>query len=289
MTFLKKSWAEELLASTIWEFVKPAVGAASVGAAAWLYTQGGPRVSSFVQKHVTGLALFLAVFGSAILVRSYYAWKYHSALPKQQHDFEQLARIISFEYRDLTHCIYRKAFKLRALRAGLSSYEDKYKWTGVSSPVIHSAVKEQTVRLTHQKSVWQFYQVEFERALNKGDIVDIDLVFTIYEPEHSFVPFISTTIEEPTKQLSFKLTIPSSFGITYATREIASCIGARVPFRTERVQFDTNGHLEWDIPKPKIHHYYELRWATPKEFQYDKASSGASTTRDIFKDNTPQV
>jgi len=33
--------------------------------------------------------------------------------------------------------------------------------------------------------------------------------------------------------------------------------------KTETKQLDRDGYVEWPVPQPKMHHYYELRWAKP--------------------------
>ena len=145
----------------------------------------------------------------------------------------------------------------------MSVYVDKYKWTGQTTPRVTNSIKGQTFTPTERKSVWQFYEVHFGRTLNKGETVDTDLTFDFEDPQHSFVPFISTNIEEPTRQLKLALRVPLALGVTEVICETSSCIGARVPFQTETKQLDRDGYVEWPVPQPKMHHYYELRWAKP--------------------------
>ena len=154
----------------------------------------------------------MGAIGTAILITSYYKLRYHSPLPRQRADFEHLDRSILFEYINTSHCRYRKTIKLRASRP-MSVYVDKYKWTGQTTPRVTNSIKGQTFTPTERKSVWQFYEVHFGRTLNKGETVDTDLTFDFEDPQHSFVPFISTNIEEPTRQLKLALRVPLALGV----------------------------------------------------------------------------
>ena len=264
----------EFFASVVWEGIKSLLGASLIAAAAWILAKGRSTFPALIQNHSTGVGIALGTLGSLILLKVYFGYKYHEALPKVQHDFEEVSRSISFQYLDIHHITYIKEIVLRARRQGLSSYIDKFRWTGESVPEIRSDIRGQTVRLTHQKSVWQFYQIDFDRSLNKGEAVTTRLIFHIVDQTHSFHPFISTNIEEPTKHLALELRVPPELGVTYVTCEISSCIGARVPFFTKTISVDTNGVARWE-EIPKMHHYYEMQWQSPIKEVYDPATSRA--------------
>lgn len=266
---LKRS-TREFFAVFLWEVSKSIFGAiVAVGGVS--LALGHFNLGTTLQAHRLILGSFLGSFGAVLLIRSYYTWKYHT-IPKQKYDFAHITRDISFEYKSNSDCVYRKKIELKALRAGLSFYTDKYRWTGKNPPVIRSSIKGQSIRLTERKSVWQFYAIEFGRSLNKAEIIETDLVFDLHDEDHAFVPFVSTNIEEPTTNLVLKLRVPPELGVSDAKCEIASCIGARVPFSTTTRKLDRDGFVEWRVARPEMHRYYELSWTKPAGTEHDKTN-----------------
>jgi hypothetical protein len=262
---LRRKYATEFFASFTWEGIKVLGGAALVAVGGWILSVGRNGFPAFVQKHSIFIGVSLGVIGTFVLVRFYFWLKYRDAYPTQEYDFEQLTRAISFEYTGSGTVIYTKQIKLRARRQGLSKYVDKYRWTGESNPAIQSSVDGQSFLLTDRRNVWQFYEIRFERPLNKDESVQTKLVFTMIEQGHGFVPFISTTIEEPTRRLSLELKIPPSLGITYVMCEIAECMGSRnPPILTKQIPLKIDGVARWELT-PKLHHYYEMKWRVPAE------------------------
>jgi hypothetical protein len=252
---------KELLAVFIWEAIK--ASGAPLLVSLILFLVGGKKGSeSFIHSHPRLMGALLGGFISAVLLRVYYTMRYH-ALPKLEHDFDQISRDISFEYHDRQTYTYRKHILLRARRSGLTSYHDKFKWTGANPPAVRSAIEDQTIQMTEKKSVWQLYVVHFPLTLNKGDTIDTEVIFDLKEPDQSFVPFISTNIEEPTKKLSLKLKVVPDVGINHAFCEVANCMGARVPYWTEKKSVNRSGEVLWE-PKPEMHRYYEMHWKPKK-------------------------
>lgn len=259
-----RRYLTEFSASVVWEAIKGIGGVVSLAAAAWILSIGRTAFPILVENHSITIGIVLGACGSIVLVRLYYERKYHDAPPKQQYDFEQVSRAISFEYKNIETVVYTKSIVLRAKRQGLCSYVDKYRWTGNSDPIISSCVNGQSIHLTQKKNVWQLYQIDFDRQLNKGESVETKLVFTMKEPNHPFTPFISTTIEEPTRFLSLELKIPPKFGVTHVICEIASCMGARVSIHTKTIQLSIDGVAHWE-EIPKMHQSYEMKWQLPRE------------------------
>jgi hypothetical protein len=253
----------ELFVVFVWEGIKFGVGLLLAGSALLIVKHGTQGAAKFVNDHRLAVGLLLGALGAALILRTYYTLRYH-ALPKQEYDFEQIEREVSFRYGSSGEYAYRKRILLRALRQGLDCYHDKFKWTGTTPPNIHSAIEDQAVHLTAQKAVWQIYEVRFPRTLNKGEQIETDVVFDLRDEDHSFQPFISTHIEGPTKKLTMKLQVHPALGITHAFCEISSGMGARVPYFTEEKSVDRSGQVTWPIDSPKMHHYYELRWNKPR-------------------------
>jgi len=85
---------------------------------------------------------------------------------------------------------YRRTYTLKALKKGLGHFVDKYRWTGQGSPVPSSLIRDQQIRLTEIKNVWQFFEVWFPRNLQKGEALDVDIQWKLEDPDRKAIPFI---------------------------------------------------------------------------------------------------
>jgi hypothetical protein len=223
-------------------------------------------IYAFMHDHSLSV-IIVGLTGGTLIVASvwtlYFKLRYYPPLRKQDFDFFQLERSLSFEYRDIENYIYRRAVIIQAKRPGLSVYRDKFLWTGNTEPRIVSEIAKHKFKLLEKKGVWQHYEIDLGRTLNPSDVEKTILCFRMNDPQHTFVPFISGTIDEPTEKLILSVRIPPEFGVNEGTCEIAYNMGTKVPLSTEVKKFDYDGLLSWPIPNPRMHHYYELRWEKP--------------------------
>ena len=180
-------------------------------------------------------------------------------------DYDILEKLISFSEESSNQLIYRKRIRLRALRDGLDRYGDKYHWTGGGDAIVTTEIDDQEYRKTGRRNIWQLYEVAFNRSLEKGDEIDVNLVFKLDDPDRVAVPFVSATIEEPTEKLSFEVTLDET-PATEAVVEESSHIGANKPSYTWRVPF-SGKTASWMIDNPRLLHHYEMRWTSPRRRQ----------------------
>jgi hypothetical protein len=185
--------------------------------------------------------------------------RYSPAYPPLEFDFEVEELEITYEYQDMQHMTYSKRKKLKALRNGLDRYQDKYLWTGGDNVTLSSGVASQKVEKTERKNVWQNYEIRFPNMLNKGDVIDTCPVWTLIDNESKAVPFMSSTIEEPTKHLKIVLRLPKNVKVASVVKEISSGLGAKKPFSSipDELKNDT---VIWEEPDPKLLYHYELKW-----------------------------
>lgn len=175
-------------------------------------------------------------------------------------DFQILEKAISYEYVERHKMVYRKKIKLKALRNGLDTYRDKYRWTGTGLLSMKSIVQEHDVVETVRKNVWRVYEIRFQRSLRKGDTIETEIEWTLQDDSCSAVPFFSATIEEPTDCLLFNLKIIPAFGVREVTCEVSSHIGSGRPFKSWTIPVDKHGEAAWRINGPELLYYYEMRW-----------------------------
>src|SRR5437762_6039497 len=170
----------ELLASFLWDGAKYAGGTLLLGASVYVIKNRNRPWLEELPKHSIALAFILGAFGVCLLTLAVYrTLRYSPPLPKQDYDFDQMDRCITFEYHSLERYTYRKRIVLRARRSGLSIFTDKYRWTGKIQPHVKSGIKGQSVHPTDRKSVWQFYEIRFPKTLKKGEQVETDLIFEL--------------------------------------------------------------------------------------------------------------
>ena len=147
------------------------------------------------------------------------------------------------------------------MKNGLDTYTDKYHWTGTTIAAPTATIKGQTAYTTIRKNVWQFYEVRFQKTLNRGDEIETEVAWEFDDADQAAVPFVSATIEEPTDHLCLSVDLTADLGITEVTTETSSGIGARKPLTSALVVLDPNGRAIYDQPNPQLFHHYEIKWA----------------------------
>ncbi len=212
---------------------------------------------SFAVGAITASVLLIII---SIVVK-YLLRKFKPDFPRISPDFEILETKVTYDHEAIDKMTYTKRKKLKALRNGLERYVDRYSWTGKGNINISSNKKSQTFTETERKSIYQFYEVRFDKVLSKGEEVEVTLTWDLEDLEHKAVPFVSMTIEEPTETLLFKVIFPKTSVVTSIIKEISPFIGAKQPFFSEKERInDYEREYEWTIKKPKLFYHYELRW-----------------------------
>lgn len=204
---------------------------------------------------VGGIWLFLHVF----LKR--HRFKPH--FPNLNADFEVIEKRVTYRYSSISTMTYKKGLTLRALRNFLDRHVDKYHWTGNGQITIQSLIANQSVHLTERKSLWQFYEIHFPYHLKKGKIIDTELEFKLNDTGGTAVPFLSATIEEPTRKLTLIAEIDPSLNVKEVICETSSTIGNKDLLDTEIKPLDPAGRAVWLIRDPKLLYHYNMRWTFP--------------------------
>jgi hypothetical protein len=186
--------------------------------------------------------------------------RFRPVFPRLDFDYEVIEKNIYYEYFDNTRFLYKKKVKLRALKNGLDIYTDKYSWTGKGSILMKCGVREHSVRETIKKNVWQFYEIRFQRMLSKDDIIEAEVIWELEDTEGLAVPFMSATIEEPTRLLRLHLSLAPSLGVREVTCEVSGTIGTKRPFVSQTRMLDGNGAVVWEISRPSLLYHYEMKW-----------------------------
>lgn len=229
-------------------------------------------ISQFLASNITFVnnykALFIIISSSGgiwLFVWLFYKFRRNRPnFPTLDLDFRVLSREITYEYKNKKHMHYTKKVFVQALKNNLDRYIDKYAWTGKGSIKMKSNIKEQLCNEGLRKNVWQFYEIIFQKILNKGDKIETEIFWDLYDKESVAVPFASSTVLEPTELLKLKVILPQNFDVREAICETSCSISSYRPLKTEYISCDRNGVYEWNIIKPKILYHYEMRWIFPK-------------------------
>jgi hypothetical protein len=265
-----KTVAESFFESLKRDFVKKALyDIAKIVLLLILTVSGSLLASKLLVLNFAALAPFkwylAAIFGSSgaltflLLYRRFN--RFRPNFPRLDFDFQVLEKEITYEYLDKTHMVYKKRNRIKALKNGLDTYRDKYRWTGRGDIVIKSGIPEQQITETVRKNVWQVYEIRLQRSLNRGDIIETEAIWELEDQANRAVPFFSATIEEPTDLLRFSLILNPSLGVREVTCETSTGIGSGKPFDSFARQLDKHSEASWEIKNPKLLYYYEMKWS----------------------------
>jgi len=189
---------------------------------------------------------------------------------KTDFNYVILKKHCTYQYRSYTTMEYKKRIKLKVVGKNIDRYYDKYNWTGCGKVIISSSNKDHKILMTAKRDAFQQFEVYFGKSYKKGDIVEFYITYTFEDSERKSIPILSTTIVEPTSDLTLKVILPVAFGITRAYFEVFPCIDSRLPLDTGELVFDnsnvednTTVAVEWAIPEPSMLLVYSIKW----EFQ----------------------
>lgn len=273
------TWVKDILGTAVFEGVKAA-----------LLLLGGTLLSvagsAYLSKTIAALRAYRGVLlGTGIVFTLFLAiWAYQHFNRRKPRfreldcDFEILEKHIHYEYRSPDKIIYKRRFKLRALKDGLTRYTDKYRWTGRHSTKPKSGSGHR-IELHPEQSLYQFYDVCFERQYDKNQIVETEVIWSLEDRERIARPFVSITVHEPTKLLTFTVFLDEWLGVRNIIRFHSPDIGSPKHYESATVPL-TDGWSRWELKPPELQllHHYEIRWE-PKYPSESKADHSAAPSR----------
>lgn len=227
-------------------------------------------------KYLVPYAIVLslsAAFGIGFF--SLYIYKYHNPLYKiyVKTDFNYiiLKKHCTYQYRNYKTMEFKKRIKIKVNGKSIDRYYDKYNWTGSGKVSITSNIKAHKILMTAKRDAFQQFEVYFGKSYKKGEIVEFCITYTFEDFEQKAIPILSTTVVNPTNDLTLKVILPKSFGVTKAYFESFPCIDSRLPLESGELLFDdsnvedsTSVAVEWSIEKPLMLLVYSIKWDIPK-------------------------
>jgi hypothetical protein len=221
------------------------------------------------------LLLVIFLFGLIEVARrrsSRFAW-----YPRVKFHFEVINKKIIYRIDEKGDLRYSRRLIVRALQDNLDGFTDRFVWTGgaCDAPTGGTGVTSVETRLV--AGIWTFFHVNFDRTLRRGEEHEFEIIWPALRNWKNASPFVSTSTDEPTRSLTFEVTIPEvELSSSTALLEELRGIEAIYPFKTEKIQFDNNRVLV--SPHPKLYRHYRLRWSWAGAAAVTQIPSIASVT-----------
>lgn len=254
----------DILQKALWEVIKFVIGLLLAALAALFSVQAAAQRISALAPYAWQIAILaslslvwmgLALYGRLSRHRPHFA--------RIPFDFTVLEKTITYDATAQNAILYTREYELESRYSHQHAYSDKFHWTGTRQPAPVSMYENHMVVETTKRSVWRYFEIRLPHHLRRGERVRTGVKWVLDDSDAASVPFISTTVEEPTKLLRMKITLPDLRN-KKITREVCPSIGVAKPFESTEVALDSHGQYTWEIHNPKLLHYYELRWYRPQ-------------------------
>ena len=215
--------------------------------------------NKYIVKYRVLIVAIFVILVIIILLEIYIrTFKRQSIIPKFQCDYDVIKREVTFEYgKDCSH--YSLNLIAKSNIKGLNRIKGKYTWSGSAPATIECATRHCKIIPLTRKDSFIEYEVELRKSFRKGARVECQVIGTMPDPDHTFIPFFSTRINEYTDELTINIHIPPEYNVReIICEEIAITRGCN----EESVinYLDENGKFKWVIPHPKLFSVYSVRW-----------------------------
>lgn len=219
----------------------------------------------FITKHykftTLEIILFSVIIALVVGATSFYVYRrYNKHIPVFEpldFDFHVIReeRIHKWLSEDLY--LHKRRYTLKALRNGLTTYTDKFGWTGKSFEISGGTADYKINRNGKTKNMLDVYHFEFSKPLQRGEIIEVEASWKLVGPAK---PFFSTTIEEPTDLLIMSVMLYSESGVSRVICDTEGYKGAKVPYESLVQKLNSDGEYTWQINNPRLLHHYEINW-----------------------------
>lgn len=172
-------------------------------------------------------------------------------------DFRMLKEEKVHKWIDKDNYVHIRRYKLKALKNGLSSYTDKFQWSGKEYSMSGGNTNYKIEKHAKSKNVFELYEFKFTTPLKKGEEIEVEVKWKAIGPAK---PFFSTTIEEPTDLLIMSIMLYPDCGITTVNCDTESYKGSKLPLVSEKRDLNSEGEYLWQIENPRLLYHYEINW-----------------------------
>ena len=251
-TWLRKLIRDELVKKSFW-----ALAALGLGIAAVLQRRDALSFSA-LELSLMGLLASLVV---ALLVWAVYRRVSYrvATYPRMRPHYEILEKEITYKIDADGLLHFSRKIKLKALIDNVDSYIDRYVWTGGDARLPEPGPGAASITELLEAGIWRFYSTRLPHPLRKGKEHELQIHWPPLADWRTSKPFVSTSTEEPTRRLTFKVEIPLQHlrEDDFLAEEMRG-IESIYPFKTTGLAREDR--LVWTF-KPKLYRHYRIRWA----------------------------
>lgn len=202
------------------------------------------------------IGIVALVFFIVLLIYQKISYKY-AAPVKLDCDYTILNKEVEFRY-DGKVSYYESKIKIE-INKKTRNYYGKYYWSGSGTAKIKVTNPNYQLNILKRRTRYIEYEVVFDKVYKKGKKVDFKLQGEMNDPQRTFSPYISTSIDVPTKKLRITLKIDQDkYPISGLEKE------AVIPHRNDHENAEpinlTDDEYEWQVNKPQVGYQYCLTW-----------------------------
>lgn len=250
------NWFKRVALSVTANVLAVAIG----GVIAWITTIVVRNAQVYAEIAVP-LGILVGLIATAALI---YLWRrldrYRPHFERLFPEYEVLEKEVMYKYRTETVHVYSKKMRIKALARSVNDIRDKYHWTGSGSVELSSLVSEHSIYKGGSRNVWQLYTIDLGTSLKKGQELDVHVKWDLNDEGRTMSPFISQTVEVPTRVLRFRVIATNlSVKIEDASWVIRPTVDALEQLESGRIEV-RDGIIDWEFKRPKLLHCYEVRW-----------------------------
>lgn len=180
-------------------------------------------------------------------------------LQKKEFDYRIIEKRYEYKYESKTLIKFTKTFTIKALTKTCDRLLDRYNWSGSGKVIVECANKNFSIIMMPRTDNYQRIEVNFGRTLQKGECITVVLEYTLHDPLMTAIPFLCSTIVEPTDLQVLTIKTPVEWHIKdaiFATRKNAE---DHHTTHSGTIEF-VNGVCTWEVKDPQQHTVYSLKW-----------------------------
>lgn len=190
----------------------------------------------------------------------------YARFPKPVFDFRVLERQAIYEYIAADRMTYTRKLRLKALRSRLTSYVERYHWTGSGDINVTLGEEAKSHRLLETRGIWRYIEIGLKRVPRKGTPIMVETRYALEDHAGVAMPLLSVEVVEPTDRLVLEVRLPPAWGVREAVFEegpTVGCLRGRAAEDGKELRFDSNGVLHHPIDRPRMLYRYSLTWDMP--------------------------
>lgn len=218
------------------------------------------KLYHWLQPYRWQLAILSAISIAIVGQRLWNLWdKHRPRFPRVDCDFEIIDKRIVFHYESREKVRYVRHYKLRALKDNLLGFPDTYRWTGSGKCIIRSGRSDQEIVSEPSRNEWNGFVVKFYSPPKRGTEISCEVIWELDDVAGTAVPFISATINEPTRRLVLEVHLASGLDVTKVSCQHRSRSCARKAYDVSELALE-EGRGNWIVDNPRLLHHYEMNW-----------------------------